>query len=29
MKIVVAPAAEADLAGIFAHTLENWGSDED
>ena len=28
MKIVVSPAAEADLAGIFAHTLENWGSEQ-
>lgn len=28
MKVVVSPAAEADLAGIFAHSLENWGSDQ-
>lgn len=28
MKIVVSPTAAADLEGIFAHTLENWGSDQ-
>ena len=28
MNVVVSPAAEADLAGIFEHTLENWGSDQ-
>jgi toxin ParE1/3/4 len=28
MKVVVSPAAEADLAEIFQHTLENWGSDQ-
>ena len=28
MKIVVSPAAEVDLAGIFEHTLENWGGDQ-
>ena len=28
MKVVVSPAAEADLAGIFDHTLATWGREQ-
>ncbi|MDX1351634.1 MAG: type II toxin-antitoxin system RelE/ParE family toxin [Thiomicrorhabdus sp.] len=25
LKLVVAPAAQSDIVGIFNYTLENWG----